>query len=63
MTWRVFVQGQMCSEFVVIAGGDSKDVAQVDVAEDDNVIEASRQIDPISLSACPFCQGGRGAIG
>jgi len=40
-----------------------KDVAQVDVAEDDNVIEASRQIDPISLSACPFCQGGRGAIG
>jgi hypothetical protein len=52
----------MCSEFVVIADGDSKDVAQVDVAEDDNVIEASLQIDPISLSACPFCQGDRGAI-
>jgi hypothetical protein len=53
----------MCSGLVVIAGGDSKDVAQVDVAEDDNVIEASRQIDPISVSACPFCQGDRGAIG
>ena len=37
---RIFIQGQMRSEFIVIAGVVSKDSTQVGVAEDDDVIEA-----------------------
>jgi hypothetical protein len=32
------------------------------VAPDDDVIEASRRIDPISRSAKPFCQGEADAV-
>jgi hypothetical protein len=63
MAWRILVQGQMRSHFVVIAGISRKDPAQVGLAEDDDVIEAFRRIEPINLSACPFCQGDLGAIG
>ena len=37
---QIFVQGQMRSEFIVIAGVGSKDSTQMGVAEDDDVIEA-----------------------
>src|SRR5258708_37580950 len=60
---RILAQGQMGSEFVVIAGVGRKDPAQVSFAKDDDVIRHSRRIEPISLPACPFCQGDRGAIG
>jgi hypothetical protein len=40
MAWRILVQGQMCSEFVVVAGVGRKDPAQMGFAEDDDVIEA-----------------------
>ena len=32
-------------------------------AQDDDMVDTSRWIDPISLSAKPFCQGEPGAIG
>ena len=37
---RILVQGQMRSQFVVIAGIGRKDPAQVGLAKDDDVIEA-----------------------
>ena len=37
---RILPQGQMRSEFVVIAGVGRKDPAQMGLAEDDDVIEA-----------------------
>ena len=37
---RILVQGQMRSEFVVIAGVGRKNLAQMGFAEDDDVIEA-----------------------
>jgi hypothetical protein len=40
MARRILTQGQMRSEFVVIAGVSRKDPAQVGLAEDDDVIEA-----------------------
>ena len=40
MVRRIFVQGQMCSAFVVIAGVGRKDQAQMALAEDDGMIEA-----------------------
>jgi hypothetical protein len=57
---RILPQGQMRSEFVVIAGVVGKDPAQ---PEDDDVIEACPADRAISLSACPFCQGDRRAVG
>ena len=60
---QIFVQGQMRSEFIVIAGVGRKDPAQMGLAQDDDVIKAFRRIEPISLSACPFCHGDRGAVG
>jgi hypothetical protein len=38
-------------------------VAQVPFAKDDDMVKASRRIEPISRSACPFCHGERGAVG
>ena len=37
---RILAQGQMRSEFVVVAGVGRKDPAQMGLAEDDDVIEA-----------------------
>jgi hypothetical protein len=37
---RIFVQRQMRSEFVVIAGVSAKDSTQVGVAKDDDMVEA-----------------------
>jgi hypothetical protein len=39
-TWRILVQGQMRSQFVVIGGVGREDPAHVGLAEDDDVIEA-----------------------
>jgi hypothetical protein len=62
MARRILVQGQACSAFVVIASVGRKNLAQMGFAEDDDVIEAFAA-DRISLSACPFCQGDRAAVG
>ena len=40
MARRILAQGQMRSQFVVIAGVGRKDPAQMGLAEDDDVIEA-----------------------
>ena len=40
MARRIFIQGQMRSEFIVIAGVGREDPAQLGLAEDDDVIEA-----------------------
>jgi hypothetical protein len=40
MVRRILFQGQMRSEFVVIAGVSRKDPAEMGLAEDDDVIEA-----------------------
>ena len=40
MAWQILVQGEMRSEFVVIAGVGRKNPAQMYLAQDDNVIEA-----------------------
>jgi hypothetical protein len=40
MARRILFQGQMRSEFVVIAGVSRKDPAEMGLAEDDDVIEA-----------------------
>ena len=40
MTRRILLQGQMCSEFVVIVGIGRKRPAQMNLAKDDDVIEA-----------------------
>ena len=37
---RILVQGQMRSEFIVIAGVVSEDSTQMGIAEDDDVIKA-----------------------
>jgi hypothetical protein len=63
MARRILIQGQMRSEFVVIPGIGGKDLTQTSVAEDDDVIEAFPPDRAISLSACPFCQGHRAAVG
>ncbi len=38
--WRILVQEQMRSDFIVIAGVGGKDPAQMGLAEDDDMIEA-----------------------
>ena len=38
-------------------------MAKMPFAEDNHVIEAVRRIEPISLSAWPFCQGDRAELG
>ena len=40
MTRRILLQGQMCSEFVVIAAVGRKGPAQMVLVTDDDVIEA-----------------------
>jgi hypothetical protein len=40
MARRILVQGQMRSEFIVIAGVGGKDSTQMGVAQNDDVIEA-----------------------
>jgi len=60
---RIFIQGQMRSEFIVIAGVVSEDSTQMGIAEDDDVIKAFPTDRAINLSACPFCHGDRGAVG
>ena len=64
MARRILTQRQMRSQLVVVAGVGRKDLAQMGFAEDDDVIEAfPADRAPISLSACPFCQGDLGAVG
>jgi hypothetical protein len=56
MAWRIFAQGQMRSQFVVIGGVGRQDPAQIALAEDDDVIEAlpaDRANQPLHMSVLP----------
>ena len=61
--WRILCQSEMRSDLVVVAGIGLQDPAQVGFTQDHDVIQAFLRIEPISLSARPFCQGACGAIG
>ena len=61
--WRILGQSEMRSHMVVVGSISLEDPAQMVLAQDYDVVQKSRRIEPISLSACPFCQGERGAIG
>jgi hypothetical protein len=53
---RIFIQGQMRSEFIVIAGVVSEDSTQMGIAEDDDVIEAfpaDRANQPLRMPVLP----------
>ena len=53
---RILVQGQMGSEFVVIAHVGRKDAAQMSLAQDDDVIEAfpaERADQPLGMPILP----------
>ena len=62
MSWRVLAQGQVRPEPVVVGSIGSEDPAQMVFAQHHHMVQALRRIEPISLSACPFSQGERGAI-
>ncbi len=54
--WRILVQEQMRSDFIVIAGVGKKDPAQMSLAEDDDVIEAfpsDRADQPLRMPILP----------
>ncbi len=56
MARRILVQGQMCSEFVLVAGVGRKNPAQMGFAEDDDVIEAfsaDRADQPLRMPILP----------
>ena len=56
MARRILVQGQMRSEFVVIASVGRKDSTQMGLAEDDDVIEAfpaDRADQPLRMPILP----------
>ena len=63
MARRILPQGQMRSEFIVIAGVGRKDPAQMGLAEDNDVIEAFPADRADQSLHIPFCQGDLGAIG
>jgi hypothetical protein len=54
--WRILVQRQVRSDFVVVAGIAGKDPAQMGLAEDDDVIEAfpaDRADEPLRMPVLP----------
>ena len=56
MVRRIFIQRQMCSEFIVITGVVNEDSTQMGVAEDDDVIEgfpADRSDEPLRMPILP----------
>jgi hypothetical protein len=56
MARRILPQGEMCSEFVVIAGVGRKHAAHMGLAEDDDVIEAlpaDRANQPLGMPILP----------
>jgi hypothetical protein len=63
MARRILVQGQMCSQFVVIGGVGGKDSPHVGLAEDDDVIEAFPADRADQSLRMPVLQGDLGAIG
>jgi hypothetical protein len=60
---RILVQGQVRSTLIVILLIRTQQIAQMPFAKNNNMVEDSRRMEPISLSAYPFCQGERAEIG
>src|SRR5246127_4600579 len=60
---RIFVQGSMRSDEVVIIGVRFQSPAQMLLAEDDEVIQTLTPDRSYSRSAKPFCQGEAGEMG
>ena len=63
MDWSVFAKRPMSSQLVVVGSILHQDPALVRFAQDNHMVNALATIDPISLSAKPFCHGEPGAIG
>ena len=54
--WRIFAQGQMRSQFVVISGVGREDPAQMALADDNGMIEAlpaDRANQPLRMPVLP----------
>ena len=61
---RVLGQGKMRPHVVVVGSIGLEDPSQMVLAQDHDVVQAlPRRIEPISLSAWPFCRGERLAVG
>jgi hypothetical protein len=63
MPRRILLQGEVCPEFVLVAGVGRKDSAQMGLTEDDSVIKAFPTDPPDQPLRMSFCQGDRTAVG
>lgn len=59
----ILVQRQVSSTLIVILLVGTQQIVQMPLAKHNDVIEVFRRIEPMSLSACPLCQGERAEIG
>ena len=62
MDRSVFVERPMSPQLIIIGGVLRQNPAYVRFAQNNDRSTHSRRIDPISLSAKPFCQGEPGAM-
>ncbi len=60
--WTVLLQPQMSPTPMVVLQVFLEHSFEVPPIEDDHVIQASRRIEPITLSTYGFCQGDRFAV-
>jgi hypothetical protein len=60
---RIFLQGEMRAGPLVIFHVTEQQVTEVALAEYNNAVKAFPSIEPISLSAYPFCQGSAATWG
>jgi hypothetical protein len=60
--WRVLVDRKVRASLVIVGRVRSQQMAEMPLAQHDNVVRHSRRIEPIALSQYPFCHGDRGAL-
>ena len=61
--WRIFSQGPVGSDVVVIASIGSQDSAQMRLTQDDEMVDTLAPDRADQPSAKPFCHGEAGAVG
>ena len=59
----ILLQRQVRIHLIVLSLIAAKQVTKMLLTEDNDMIRATRQMEPMSLSAYPFCQGGRNGSG
>ena len=59
---RILLEREVSSRPVIVREVARQDTAQVAFAQDEDVIEDSRRIEPMSRSAKGFCHGLDGAV-